>query len=138
MSIYLEGNPSSRQVVAEPKAVGTVITKDTILAFDGTTGLMIPAVAATTRRAVAGLATQSIAAGISTSVDVEKIIADAEYSVSTTNNSDVTHNGQAMILTNAGEVNNTGTTSAVGIVVQTGVLGVASDKKIKVRFVTSV
>ena len=52
-----------------------------------------------------------------------------------TNNSDATHNGQDMILgANAGVVNNTGTTSAVGIVKQVGVYGAAADKKILVRF----
>jgi hypothetical protein len=54
-----------------------------------------------------------------------------------TNNSNTVHNGQAMIIgANAGLVNNTGTTSAVGVVVQVGTFGAASDKKILVRFIT--
>jgi hypothetical protein len=41
-----------------------------------------------------------------------------------------------MVLTNAAEVNNTGTTSATGIVQQVEPYGAASDKKIIGRFIT--
>ncbi len=55
-----------------------------------------------------------------------------------TNNSNAAHNGQDMILgANAGIVNNTGTTSAVGVVKQVGVYGATTDKKILVSFLTA-
>ena len=139
MSIYLGGNPSSRQVVAETKDTTQAVVKNTIAAYDTTSGLVIPATSSTVRRSVAGIFMDTITAGQAlASANVENIIENAEYSIDTTNNSDVAHNGQAMVLTSAGVANNTGTTSASGIVVQVGVLGSASDKKIKVRFVTSV
>ena len=54
----------------------------------------------------------------------------------TTNASDATHNGQAMVLTNANEVNNTGTTSATGIVMQVEPYGASTDKLIIGKFLT--
>lgn len=136
MSIDLRGNPQSRQVVTKPKDTSTVVTLRTIAAYDTTSGKLIPATSSTAVRSVAGIFTKSIAAADAlASADIELIIKDAEYVVSTTNNSDVTHDGQQMVLTNAGEVNNTGTTSASGLVYQTGVIGAASDKLIAVRFV---
>lgn len=52
----------------------------------------------------------------------------------TTNESNATHNGQAMVLTNSTEVNNTGTTSGTGIVQQVEPYGAASDKRLSVSF----
>lgn len=48
----------------------------------------------------------------------------------TTNNTSNTHNDQRMILTNSQTVNNTGTDSSVGVVVQVSPVGAAGDKKI--------
>lgn len=57
-----------------------------------------------------------------------------EYIVSTANNSDVAHNGQRMIITAGGlTVTNSGTDVATGVFQQTGVVGAAADKLIKVR-----
>jgi len=58
------------------------------------------------------------------------------FIISTTNNSDATHNNQAMVLSNATTANNTGTTSGTGIVVQVEPYGAASDKLIIAKFVT--
>jgi len=55
----------------------------------------------------------------------------------TTNNSDAAHNGQAMVLgANSTTVNNTGTTSATGIIQQVDVYGAAANKTIIGRFLT--
>lgn len=135
MSIYLQGNPQSREKKSKSKASATVVTAATIAAYDTTTGLVIPATSSTAVRSVAGIFSDSIAASVATSADIELIIKDAEYIVSSTNNSDITNNGQRMVLSSAGVVNNTGTDNANGIVIQVGVAGQASDKLIIVRFV---
>jgi hypothetical protein len=136
MSIDLAGNPQSRQVVTEAKDTSTAVTARTIAAYNTTTGLVEAATSATVVRSVAGVFTKSITAlEALASAEVEKVIKDAEYIVATTNNSNVAHNGQLMVLTNAGEVNNTGTTAGAGIVKQVATVGAASAKLIKVVFV---
>ena len=58
------------------------------------------------------------------------------YIFPVTNNSNADHNGQAMVLTDEVTVNNTGTTSATGIIQQVEPYGAASDKLIIGKFLT--
>lgn len=61
------------------------------------------------------------------------------WTADSNNNSNVAHNFQRMVLTDKATVNNTGTdsTSATAVTEQQGVVGVTTDKRIAVRFLTS-
>lgn len=111
------------------------MTKGNIV--DLTAGLIVDATASSTRDTIRGICGQTItAAEALTEVPVLVPGEDDTFVVDSTNNSDATHNGQAMIIgANAHTINNTGTTSAVGVVVQVGVFGATTDKKIIVRFI---
>lgn len=68
-------------------------------------------------------------------VDIQEIDFDTEYTVESASNSNVSHNYMRMALTDTNTVNNSGSDdSSNGVVYQTGVIGVTSDKKIKVVF----
>lgn len=120
----------------ENKASGTVTVLGEILMIAA--GLAVPATSSTVKADLLGVCNQSIlAADALTQVSV--ILPDSKdtFIFSTTNNSDATHNGQAMVLgASSTLVNNTGTTSATGIVQQVEPLGAASDKLIVGRFLT--
>lgn len=118
----------------ENKASGTATTSG--LLYDLVSGLLVAASSSSTRATLAGVANQSIAAGDAlTQCPVFDLFDNDIWIADSTNNSDAGHNGQDMILgANAGVVNNTGTTSAVGVVKQVGVYGAAADKKILVKF----
>lgn len=126
-------NPT-RSLATQNKASGTVITNGYVL--DLTSGLAVLGSSSSTTKTICGVANGSIAAAEAlTQCSVIELFQNDVWLVDSTNNSDATHNGQDMILgANAGIVNNTGTTSAVGIVKQVGVYGAAGDKKILVRF----
>lgn len=117
------------------KASATVTTSG--YAMDLTSGLAVDGTASSTRATITGVSNQSIsAADALTQVPTFDLYDQDVWVADSTNNSDATHNGQAMILgANAGIVNNTGTTSAVGVVKQVGVKGAAADKKILVTFI---
>ncbi len=68
---------------------------------------------------------------------LQDIVYGAEYIVSSTNNSDATHNYQRMTIgANGGTINNTGTDDGTnGVFMQTGVIGAAANKKIKGEFI---
>ncbi len=127
-------NPT-RSISMQNKATGTVTTSGNVL--DLTSGLAVAASASSTRDTIIGVSNQTIAAAEAlTQVPVFDLFDQDVWVADSTNNSDPLHNGQAMILgANAGIVNNTGTTSAVGVVVQVGTKGAASDKKILVKFI---
>lgn len=126
-------NPT-RSLITVAKASATVITNGYVLVYAA--GLAVLGSSSATRATVIGVANGSIAAADAlTQVSVIEPFEKDVWLVDSTNNSDATHNGQDMILgANGGIVNNTGTTSAVGIVKQVGVYGAAADKKILVRF----
>lgn len=126
-------NPT-RSLTMVNKASSTVTTSGNVL--DLTAGLAVAATSASTRQTITGVANQTIsAADALTQVPVIDVYQRDIWIADSTNNSDATHNGQSMILgANAGVVNNTGTTSAVGVVQQVDVFGVASNKKILVTF----
>ena len=127
-------NPT-RSLSMQNKASATVLTSGYVL--DLTSGLAVLGTASSTRDTIIGVCNQTIsAADALTQVPVIDLFDQDVWVADSTNNSDPLHNGQAMVLgANAGIVNNTGTTSAVGIVVQVGTKGVAADKKILVKFI---
>jgi len=127
-------NPS-RSLKVENKAAGTATTAGYL--YDLTAGLLVAATNTSTRDTICGVANETIAVADAKTecLIIEPFDGDV-WLVDSTENSDVTHNGQAMIIgANAGTVNNTGTTSAVGVVVQVGTFGETTDKKILVRFI---
>ena len=127
---------NTRQLRKANKATGTVTTLGEILMM--TAGLAVPATSSTVKADLLGVCNQTIAVADALT-QVEYIVPSDEdtFIFSTTNNTDATHNGQAMVLgANSTTVNNTGTTSATGIVQQVEPYGAAADKLIIGRFLT--
>lgn len=125
---------ATRSLSVIPKATATVITDGYLLVW--ASGLAVLADTTATIATIAGVANGSIAAAdVLAQVSKIDIFKQDVWIVASTNNSDASHDGQAMIVgANAGTINNTGTTSAVGVVQQVGVYGATTDKKILVRF----
>lgn len=118
------------------KSTAQATTNQQVLVL--TAGLAVPADSAATVATIAGVCNQSITAGEALSqVPIIELFQNDVWIADTTNNSNPLHNGQAMVLTDSVTVNNTCTTSAVGVVEQVGVYGAAADKKILVRFITN-
>lgn len=125
-------NPT-RSLMMQNKASATVTTNKEVL--DLVAGLAVPATSSSTRETIIGVCNESIsAADALTQVPVIETFQNDVWIADCTNNSNPLHNGQSMVLTNSTTVNNTGTTSAVGVVEQVDVFGVPSAKKILVRF----
>lgn len=129
-------NPT-RSLTTQNKATGVATTKG--LLYDLVAGLLVAATSSSTRATLCGVANQSIAiADALTQCPVFDPYTQDVWVADSTNNSDAAHNGQDMIVgANAGVINNTGTTSAVGVVRQVGVYGAAADKKILVTFLAT-
>jgi len=127
---------NTRHLVLEKKATGTVTTKGEILAQ--TAGLAVAADSGTVVADLLGVCNQTISvADALLQVEVIRPSDEDTFIFTTTNNTDVTHNGQAMVLgANSTTVNNTGTTSATGIVQQVEPFGATGDKLIIGRFLT--
>jgi len=126
---------NTRQLRETDKATGTVMTLGNIVAQ--TAGLAVDADSGTVVADLLGVCNQTIAIADAL-IRVTYIVPSDEdtFIFPTSNSSDATHNGQAMVLASATEVNNTGTTSATGIVQQVEPYGEASDKTIIGRFLT--
>ena len=126
---------NTRSISTQNKATGTATTAG--LLYDLTAGEMTAATSGSTRDTIVGVANQTIAAADAlTQCLVIDLDENDVWLVDSTNNSNVAHNGQAMIVgANAGVINNTGTTSAVGVVTQVGVFGATGDRKILVKFI---
>lgn len=127
---------NTRQLALANKAAGTVTTLGEILMM--TAGEAVPATSATVREDLLGVCNQTIAA-VDALTQVSYIVPSDEdtYIFPTTNNTNAAHNGQAMVLgANSTTVNNTGTTSATGIVQQIEPFGATGDKLIIGRFLT--
>lgn len=123
----------TRSLTTANKATSQVSTIKEVL--DLTAGLAVPASASSTRETVIGVCNQTISAAEALSqVPFIELFQNDVWVVDSTNNSNPLHNGQSMVLTDSTHVNNTGTTSAVGVVEQVDVFGVPSDKKILVKF----
>lgn len=126
-------NPT-RSIRMVNKGSSTVTTANQVLVE--TAGLAVAASSGATVATIVGVCNQSIAAADAlTQVPVIEIFKGDVWLADSTNNSDATHNGQLMVLTDSLTVNNTGTTSASGVVKQVGTFGAAADKKILVEFV---
>ena len=126
---------NTRELRKENKAAATVMTLGNILAQ--TAGLAVNADSGTVVADLLGVCNETIAAAeAKTRVSVIKVSDEDTFVFPVTNNSDATHNGQAMVLTDETAVNNTGTTSATGIVQQVEPFGAAADKLIIGRFIT--
>jgi hypothetical protein len=128
---------ATRSLKEVPKADSVVMTKGYVLAW--ASGLAILATSSTVVADVIGVCNESItAAQALTTVPVIDVFENDVWIADSTNNSNAAHNGQKMVLgANGGIVNNTGSTSATGIVQQVGVYGATGDKKILVRFVNT-
>ena len=85
------------------------------------------------------ISTEAVATAADSTLRMRLINPSQIWEVQSANNSNVTHNGQRMILTDENTVNNTGTDSAsdTALVIQFGTAGAASDKRISVRFSNS-
>lgn len=118
----------------ENKATSTATTSG--LLYDLVAGELAAATSSSTVATLAGVANQTIGAGESLAqCPILKLDENDVWLVDSTNNSDVAHNGQYMVVgANAGVINNTGTTDPNGVVKQVGVFGAAADKKILVSF----
>jgi len=126
---------NTREIVLLNKGSSTVVTKGEILML--ATGVAVPATSATVAADLAGLCNQTIAAADAlTQVETIVISDEDTFLINTANNTNAAHNGQQMVLTDSVTANNTGTTSATGIVVQVAPFGATGDKKILCRFVT--
>ena len=129
-------NPT-RSLKKVPKGTTVQMIKGYVLAW--ASGLAVLATSSTVVADVIGVCNEdiSVAAALA-QVEVIEAFQNDVWLVDSTNNSNAAHNGQKMILgANGGVVNNTGTTSAVGIVQQVDVYGATSDKKILVRFLNT-
>ena len=129
-------NPT-RSLKDVPKEAATVMVKGYVLEW--ATGVAILGSSSTVVATVIGICNlASSAADAFTTVPVIELFQNDVWIADSTNNSNAAHNGQKMVLgANGGIVNNTGTTSATGIVQQVGVYGVNTDKKILVRFLNT-
>jgi hypothetical protein len=127
---------NTRQLALANKEAATVLTQGEILMQTG--GYAVPATSSTVKADLLGVCNQTIAAADALTQVLYIVPSDEDlYIFTTTNNSDATHNGQAMVLgANSTTVNNTGTTSGTGIVQQVDVLGATADKLIIGRFLT--
>jgi hypothetical protein len=129
-------NPT-RSLIMVNKGSATVTTPNYLMAWN--TGLAVDATSGAGPADLIGVCNQAIsAADALTQVSIIELFENDVWLVNSTNNSNAAHNGQRMVLgANAYTVNNTGTTSAVGIVEQVDVFGATGDKKILVKFVTN-
>jgi hypothetical protein len=126
---------NTRLIKTADKATGTVTTLGEILVL--TAGLAVPAASGATRDTILGVCNQTIAAADALlRVDYIAPGKDDTFIFSTTNNTAATDNGQAMIIgADSTTINNTHTTSAVGVVVQVEPYGESTDKLILGRFI---
>jgi hypothetical protein len=126
---------NTRQIRTADKDTSTVTTLGEILELAA--GKAIAATSAATRATILGVCNQTIAAADALArVDYIVPTPDDTFIFSTTNNTNSAHNGQCMIVgANSTTINNTGTTSAVGVVVQIEPYGATGDKLIIGRFV---
>jgi len=126
---------NTRALRTANKASGTVTTLGEILVL--TAGLAVPAASGATTATILGVCNQTIAAADAlTRVDYIVPAEGDTFIFSTTNDTLATDNGQAMIIGgDSTTINNTHTTSAVGVVVQVEPYGATGDRLIIGRFI---
>jgi hypothetical protein len=113
------------------------LVADSLVDFDRSNAKVIASTSSSGLEDIAGVTVEASTTS-DTQIKVQKITEHDEYIVDTTNNSNVAHNYQRMVLTDASTVNNTGTDSAADTAVfcQLETVGAASDKKIRGYFIT--
>jgi len=128
---------ATRSLKVVPKGSTIQMIKGYVLEW--ASGLAILGTSSTVVATVIGVCNEDIStAQALTEVPVIECFTHDVWIVDSTNNSNAAHNGQKMVLgANGGIVNNTGTTSATGIVQQVDVYGATGDKKILVRFLNT-
>jgi len=138
MAFYLETSAHTRFGKSVPKDSAQAILDGQVLGWDVTAGEVVPLDNTSTFDEALFVSTEAILAGDArTDVHTFKINENQQFIADTVNNSNVSHNGQRMILNATGDkANNTGTDSAVGVVRQVGVVGAPSQKQIMCEFVT--
>ena len=117
------------------KLTGQATTLGEILVL--TAGVAVPAASGATRDTILGVCNQTIAVADAL-LRVDYIVPgkDDTFIFTTTNNTQASDNGQAMIIgANSTTINNTHSTSAVGVVVQVEPYGATGDKLIIGRFI---
>ncbi len=126
---------NTRELKEANKEAATVMVLGNLLAITG--GFAVDADNGTVKADFLGICNETIAAADAKTRVLYIVPSDEDtFIIDTTNNSDATHNGQQMILTDATTANNTGTTDADGIVVQVEPYGATGDKKIIAKFLT--
>lgn len=127
---------NTRELLVANKATGTATTLGEILMI--TAGEAVPATSSTVKADLLGVCNETIAiADALTRVLYIRPSSEDTFIFTTTNNTNATHNGQAMVLgANSTTVNNTGTTSGTGIVQQVEPYGATGDRLIIGRFLT--
>lgn len=123
-----------RVIGAVAYAVGDILMRST------TAGTLIAGTSSITPNLMNGGGIVTAATdGVVTEVSVEPLDYDAEYTVESADNSNVAHNYMLMTLTDLNTVNNTGTDDVTNpCFMQTGVVGVNTDKKIIGQFVRQI
>ena len=126
---------NTRKLALANKNASTVTTLGEILVL--TAGEAVAAASGATSATILGVCNQTIAAADALTQVLYIVPSEGDtYIFSTTNNTNAAHNGQAMIIgANSTTINNTGTTSAVGVVVQVEPYGATGDKLIIGRFI---
>lgn len=122
---------------SEPRAVSSLTAViDSIAAYDRANEVLVAATSSTSMEDVAGVFVKAVASA-DTEAQIQEIVDGDEYIADTTNNTNTAHNYHRMVLTDATEVNNTGTddTTDAAIIMQVAPVGAASEKKILCRFV---
>lgn len=112
-----------RSLTVGTKLLATATTQYTFGTQSETTGMFAPATSAVTTANKLVILNETVAAGVQTSVSFFEIQKGDKFTATTTNTADATHNGQKMVLSSASAVDNTGTTSASGVVRQVAVVG---------------
>ena len=128
---------NTRQLGEANKGASVVLAMGEIL--DLTAGLAVPASSSSTRATILGVCNQNVAAAEALTRVLYIVPSENDtFIFPTTNNSDAGHNGQAMVLgASSSIINNTGTTSATGVVMQVEPYGAAADKLIIGKFIAA-
>jgi len=120
------------RVASQAYTIGDAVMLDTTSdAID-----VVPATASTTTLNIYAVAMETVTSA-ATSLLCTIITPEQEWVVNSTNNSNVNHSYQRMLLTDKATVNNTGTTDASkeAVFLQTGTQGATTAKKVVGKFI---
>lgn len=133
---YLSKDPNTTvykklRVASQAYAIGDAVMLDrTSDSVD-----VVPATSSTTTTNLYAVAVEAVAS-TATELLCAIITPEQEWGTESANNSNVSHNYQRMLLTDANTVNNTGTdnTTDEAVFMQTGTIGTAASKRIVGKF----